>query len=153
GGPRNVEQHGNIRGPSVKGDKEKIDSALGDSEVTIEAEYRTQVQTHSALETHGVVVDYKPEQITCWASTQGTSSVRDELSAVFKLKKSQVRVITEFMGGGFGAKFGAGNFGILAANLSKKAGAPVKLMLDRKQEHLCVGNRPNSFQKVRLGAK
>jgi xanthine dehydrogenase YagR molybdenum-binding subunit len=42
------------------------------------------------------------------------------------LKKSQVRVITEFMGGGFGAKFGAGNFGVLATHLSKKAGAPVR---------------------------
>ena len=46
------------------------------------------------------------------------------------------------MGGGFGAKFGAGSYGVLAAHLSKKAGAPVRLMLDRKEEHLCVGNRP-----------
>src|SRR5439155_25278495 len=57
------------------------------------------------------------------------------------------------MGGGFGAKFGAGNYGVLATHLSKKANAPVKLMLDRRQEHLCVGNRPNSFQKIRIGAK
>jgi xanthine dehydrogenase YagR molybdenum-binding subunit len=64
-----------------------------------------------------------------------------------------VRVITEFMGGGFGAKFGAGNFGVLAAHLSKKAGAPVRLMLDRKEEHMAVGNRPNSVQHLRVGAK
>src|SRR5258708_23064948 len=57
------------------------------------------------------------------------------------------------MGGGFGAKFGAGNFGVLATYLSKKANAPVKLMLNRKDEHLSVGNRPNSIQKLRIGAK
>ena len=72
---------------------------------------------------------------------------------VFDLPKAKVRVITEFMGGGFGAKFGAGNFGVLAAQLSKKAGAPVRLMLDRKEEHLCVGNRPSTVQTLKLGAK
>jgi xanthine dehydrogenase YagR molybdenum-binding subunit len=110
------------------------------------------VQTHSALETHGFVVDWKPEEVTVYASTQGTASVRDEFAEVFKLPKSQVRVITEYMGGGFGAKFGAGNEGVVAAYLSQKAKAPVKLMLDRKQEHI-VSNRPDSHQKLKIGAK
>jgi xanthine dehydrogenase YagR molybdenum-binding subunit len=57
------------------------------------------------------------------------------------------------MGGGFGAKFGIGNFGVLAVHLSKKAGAPVRLMLDRKEEHLVGGNRPNSVQEIKIGAK
>jgi xanthine dehydrogenase YagR molybdenum-binding subunit len=66
---------------------------------------------------------------------------------------SQIRVLTEYMGGGFGAKFGAGNPGVVAAALSKKTGAPVRLMLDRKEEHLSVGNRPSSDQTLRIGAK
>jgi xanthine dehydrogenase YagR molybdenum-binding subunit len=155
GGPRNAQQKGNLRiAPPVKRPNDvNIDQAFAGAEVVVEGEYKTQVQTHSALETHGVVADFKPEGITCYASTQGTGSVRDELAAVFDLPKSKVRVLTEFMGGGFGAKFGAGNFGVLATHLSKKAGAPVRLMLDRRQEHLCVGNRPNSVQKLKLGAK
>ena len=56
------------------------------------------------------------------------------------------------MGGGFGAKFGAGNEGVVAANLSRKASAPVKLMLDRRQEHITC-NRPDSHQKLKIGAK
>jgi xanthine dehydrogenase YagR molybdenum-binding subunit len=79
--------------------------------------------------------------------------VRDELAEVFSLPKSKIRVITEFMGGGFGAKFGLGNYGVLAAHLSKAARAPVRLMLDRKEEHTSVGNRPSSVQKITLGAK
>jgi xanthine dehydrogenase YagR molybdenum-binding subunit len=98
------------------------------------------------------VVDWKPDEVTVYASTQGTSSVRSEFADVFKLPKSKVRVITEYMGGGFGAKFGAGNEGVVAANLSRKANAPVKLMLDRRQEHI-VSNRPDSHQALKIGAK
>src|SRR5271163_2487190 len=151
GGPKGVPQKGNVHGPQTKklGDTEK---GFAEADVIVEGEYFTQVQTHSALETHGFVVDWKPEEVTVYASTQGTASVREEFAEVFKLPKSKVRVITEFMGGGFGAKFGAGNEGVVAANLSRKAKAPVKLMLDRKQEHI-VCNRPDSHQKLKVGAK
>jgi len=151
GGPAGVPQKGNVHGPQRRtiGDIEK---GFADADVTVEGEYFTQIQTHSALETHGFVVDWKLEEVTVYASTQGTASVRSEFADVFKLPKSKVRVITEYMGGGFGAKFGAGNEGVVAANLSRKANAPVKLMLDRRQEHI-VCNRPDSHQKLRIGAK
>jgi xanthine dehydrogenase YagR molybdenum-binding subunit len=157
GGPSGVRQKGNVRGPVRGGPRGQkpgdVEKGFKDADVIVEGEFRTQVQTHSALETNGVVADWKAEGLTVYASTQGTASVRDELAEIFELKKSQVRVITEFMGGGFGAKFGAGNFGVLATHLSKKAGAPVRLMLDRKDEHLSVGNRPDSVQRLRIGAK
>ena len=138
------------RSSSKIGDTEK---GFAEADVIVEGEYFTQVQTHSALETHGFVVDWKPDEVTVYASTQGTSSVRNEFADVFKLPKSKVRVITEYMGGGFGAKFGAGNEGVVAANsLAKGACAPVKLMLDRRQEHI-VSNRPDSHQKLKIGAK
>ena len=151
GGPKGVPQKGNVHGPQTKnvGDIEK---GFAEADVIVEGEYFTQVQTHSALETHGFVVDWKPDEVTVYASTQGTSSVRDEFADVFKLPKSNVRVITEYMGGGFGAKFGAGNEGVIAATLSQKAHAPVKLMLDRRQEHI-VSNRPDSHQTLKIGAK
>lgn len=155
GGPSGVKQTGNVRGP-VRGPRGRVgdtEKGFKEADIIVEGEFRTQVQTHSALETHGVVADWKPEGLTVYASTQGTASVRDELADIFELKKSQVRVVTEFMGGGFGAKFGAGNFGVLATHLSKKANAPVRLMLDRKDEHLSVGNRPDSVQRLRIGAK
>jgi len=152
GGPRDVKQTGNVHGPSLHriGD---VEQGLKDADVVVEGHYVTHVQTHSALETHGVVADWKPDMLTMWASTQGTASVREELCGYFKLPASKVRVITEYMGGGFGAKFGAGNHGIAAAMLSKKAGVPVRLMLTREEEHLSVGNRPSSDQLLRIGAK
>lgn len=157
GGPRGVPQVGNVHGPVKKGfmgpPKGDVKQGLADADVKVEAEFRTQVQTHSALETHGVVADWRADGLTVYASTQGTGSVKDELAEIFSLPKSRVRVVTEFMGAGFGAKFGAGNYGVVAAHLSKKAGAPVRLMLDRREEHVAVGNRPSSVQKIAIGAK
>jgi xanthine dehydrogenase YagR molybdenum-binding subunit len=148
---------GNVRPlpPSVRGDVAK---GLRESDVTHEATYVTQVQTHSALETHGLVVRWDgPKSMTAWASTQGIFSVRDELAEIFGLAPQDVRVLTEFLGGGFGAKFGASapgtRMGFIAGELSRAAKAPVKLMCDRHEEHVCTGNRPDSRQTVKLGAK
>jgi xanthine dehydrogenase YagR molybdenum-binding subunit len=156
GGAKGVRQVGNVRGPerggALGGKPGEPDKGFAAAKVIVEGTYRTQVQTHSALETHGVVADWKPDRLTVFASTQATASVRDELAEVFDLPKSRIRVVTEFMGGGFGAKFGIGNYGVLATHLSKKAGAPVKLMLDRREEHTAVGNRPSSVQRIRIGA-
>ncbi|HEX8494608.1 MAG TPA: xanthine dehydrogenase family protein molybdopterin-binding subunit [Pyrinomonadaceae bacterium] len=157
GGPAGVPQKGNVRGPVRGGPRGQplgdVQKGFTEADITVEGEFRTQVQTHSALETHGVVADWRADELVVYSSTQGTSSVRDELAEIFKLPKSKVRVITEYMGGGFGAKFGAGNYGVLATHLSKKAGAPVSLMLNRKDEHLSVGNRPDSVQNLKIGAK
>jgi xanthine dehydrogenase YagR molybdenum-binding subunit len=157
GGAAGVPQTGNIRGPARGGPlgppRGDVEKGLREAAVVVDATYRTQVQTHSALEPHGVVADFGPDGLVVYASTQGTSTVRDELAEVFGLSKAMIRVITEYMGGGFGAKFGIGNFGVLAAHLSQKARAPVRLMLDRKEEHIAGGNRPSSLQRLRVGAK
>ena len=151
-----LKQQGNVRGPKLNlkgGTKEEIENALQASDVLIEGTYRTQVQTHSAMETHGVVARWDDDQhLTVWSSTQGTFGVRDEMADVFELPRANVRVITEYMGGGFGAKFGAGIYGVMAAKLAQKSKKPVRLMLDRKEEHLAVGNRPNSVQNLKIGA-
>lgn len=147
-----VSQKGNIRGPKVSGNLSAVENALKQCDGVIEATYRTQVQTHSAMETHGVVAQWEGDQLTVWASTQGVFSVQNELAGVFQIPKNKVRVLTEHMGGGFGAKFGAGVYGIMAAKLSKKTGTPVRLMLDRKSEHLAVGNRPDSTITIKIGA-
>jgi len=158
GGPAGVPQTGNVRGPARSGPHGShgtgdVEKGLAEADVVVEASYRTQVQTHSAMEPHGLVADWGADGLTVYASTQGTSTVRDELAEVLGIPKAKIRVVTEFMGGGFGAKFGAGNYGVLAARLSQKAKAPVRLVLDRREEHESVGNRPSSVARIRIGAK
>jgi xanthine dehydrogenase YagR molybdenum-binding subunit len=131
----------------------EIQAALMACAVRNQATYRTQVQTHSALEPHGVVAHWEEGNLLkVWASTQSTFSVQGELTRVFNLPGSQVRVFTEHMGGGFGAKFGAGLYGVSATRLAQKTKAPVHLVFDRKEEHSSGGNRPSSVQEVQLGA-
>jgi xanthine dehydrogenase YagR molybdenum-binding subunit len=128
------------------------DQAFEKADAVIEGYYSTQVQLHHSLETHGNTVHFHDDEVTAWSSTQGVFSVRDGLAESLDLPQNKVRVISNFMGGGFGSKFGAGVEGPTAARLSKEAGAPVKLMLSRFDESLAVGNRPSSFQHIRLGA-
>jgi CO/xanthine dehydrogenase Mo-binding subunit len=127
-------------------------TAFPECAAVIEGFYTTPVQIHNPMETHGNTVSWTDDGLTAWASTQGISSVRDGLAGALQLDQSQVRVITEYMGGGFGAKFGAGVEGVLAARLSREAKAPVRLMLTRFDQALAVGNRPSSFQKIKMGA-
>lgn len=152
-----LKSRGNVRGPSTRsfygGPRGDLEKGFAEADIIIEETYRTQVQTHCPMETHGVVVDYNNGNVTIYASTQSTKSTRSQFASAFKLPKSRVRVIAEFIGGGFGAKHNLGNFGIMAGHLSKKSGKPVKLMLDRKEEHISAGNRPNSKQTLKLGAK
>ena len=147
---------GNIRpGRSQKrGDAKK---ALRRAEHVFEATYSTQCHTHSSLETHGLMVRWEGKKAaTIWASTQSIFGVRDEFAAIFDLDPDKVEVITDFLGGGFGSKFGGNAPGSalakIAGELAREAGKPVKLMLDRAEEHTCTGNRPDSIQTIKLGA-
>jgi xanthine dehydrogenase YagR molybdenum-binding subunit len=111
-----------------------VDDAFGSSPKTVEGFFQTQVQLHHCLETHGNTIQVTPEGITCWASTQGISSIRDSLAIEMPLDK--IHVMSKFMGGGFGSKYGAGIEGGFAARLSKEARLPVRLMLTRFDEAL-----------------
>ncbi len=157
GGQSGLKTRGNLRGPTTGsffgGPRGNNEQGFKDADLIVENTYRTQVHTHCSLETHGVVVDWQPNLVTVYSSTQNTTNVRDEFAEYFELPRSKVRVICEFMGGGFGAKHALGNFGVMAGYLSKKSGRPVKLMLDRKEEHISSGNRPNSIHYLKFGAK
>jgi len=141
----------NASAPHVR-ENGSVDTAFPECAAVIEGFYTTPVQIHNPMETMGNTVSWTDEGVTAWASTQGISSVRDGLAGALQLDQSKVRVITEYMGGGFGAKFGAGVEGVLAAKLSRVAKAPVRLMLTRFDQALAVGNRPSSFQKIKMGA-
>jgi xanthine dehydrogenase YagR molybdenum-binding subunit len=152
GAAASVPQVGNVKGPknSGRGDVEKGFAA---ADGTLEMVTTTAVQTHVPLETHSLFAEWTGEGFDITASTQGTFSVRDEIASVFQLPKDKVRVHAEFTGGGFGSKFGAGDYGVFAAKLAKKSGKPVLMVLDRKEEQLAAGNRPDSWNRIKLGYK
>lgn len=129
-----------------------LDAGFKAAAQVIEGVYSTQVQTHTSLETHGCVCEWQGEKLVAWVSTQAVHGTREGLAKGVGVQQANVQVITDYMGGGFGSKFGPDVQGIACAKLAKQAGRPVKLMLDRKEEHLATGNRPSAFAKVRAGA-
>jgi xanthine dehydrogenase YagR molybdenum-binding subunit len=117
----------------------------------VEQTYSTQVQTHVSLETHGCVCEWNGDRLTAWVSTQAVHGTAEGFAQALQIPQANVRVVTEYMGGGFGSKFGPDLQGVVCARLAQMAKAPVKLMLDRKEEHLATGNRPSAYAKVRAG--
>ena len=93
--------------------------------MTVEGEYRTQVQTHCCMETHSIVADWRADGLTVYLSTQFTAGVRAELADAFKLPRNRVRVVVDAMGGGLGSKSGAGNYAraVVALSARRRAGA------------------------------
>ena len=141
---------GNVTEPQVRqeGDAE---SALKTAAHVVEGLYSTQVQTHTSLETHGGLCEWDGEKLTAWVSTQAVHGTREGIAKSLQVPQDSVRVVTDYMGGGFGSKLGSDSQVVVCARLAKMANAPVKLMLDRKQEHLVTGNRPSAYAKVRAG--
>jgi xanthine dehydrogenase YagR molybdenum-binding subunit len=117
----------------------------------IEATYSTQVQTHTSLETHGCICEWEGDKLTVWASTQAVHGTREGLAKALDVPQANVRVLTEYMGGGFGSKLGSDAVGVIAARLAREAKAAVHVMLDRKEEHLATGNRPSAVAKIKAG--
>ena len=148
---KSVPRNGNVLGPR-SANRGNVEEGFRKADKVVEKTYTTQVQMHSALETHGLTARWEGDELTVWASTQGIFIMRDELAETLKIPVAKVRVLTDYMGGGFGAKFGPRVEGVAAAKLAKQAGAPVRLFLDRKEEQTAGGNRPSSVQTVKLGA-
>jgi len=143
---------GNLRGPAAES-RGDVGSGFAQAEVSVQAEYRTQVQTHCCLEPHVSIADWRPDGLTVYQSTQFTAGVRQELAAAFDLPLARVRVVVDGMGGGFGSKSQLGNYGRIAVLLSRQAVAPVRVALDRHEEQIDAGNRPGTWQQLRIGAR
>src|SRR5512135_1197283 len=152
-GAPEIVKGGNVR-KSRAITKGKPEDAMSEADVTIEATYALPVITHVCLEPHGLTARWEgDDRIVAWASTQAVGVTASELAQTFNIPASHVSVQTEVMGGGFGSKFGADVWGRVAAELSRKCGGrPVRMFLDRAQEHLAAGNRPSATARVKLGA-
>jgi xanthine dehydrogenase YagR molybdenum-binding subunit len=148
-----LRESGNTAGePKIyqRGDPE---AGFRDTDVIIDEVYTTQTALHNCLEPHGCTATWDGDRLTLWDSTQSVFEVREQVAEKLNLPEHHVRVIKQHMGGGFGSKQIAWKHTVIAALLSKQAGRPVQLMLDREAENLAAGNRNATRQHVRIGAK
>jgi isoquinoline 1-oxidoreductase len=88
-----------------------------------------------------------------YISTQFIWGIREDVAEKLGLPQDKVRVVCEYMGGGFGAKNGPGDYTFVAAELAKRTGRPVRCALTRREESVDAGNRNATIQKLRAGAR
>lgn len=129
------------------------DAALAHAAARVDAVYRIPFETHNAMEPHATTAVWQgSDHLTVYDATQGIFEVRRKLAAVFGLPKENVRVLSHFVGGGFGSKGSVWSHVAIAALAAQRVGRPVKLVVARPQMFGPVGFRPANEQHVILGA-
>jgi xanthine dehydrogenase YagR molybdenum-binding subunit len=131
--------------------KGNLEAAYKEADAVHQGTYGVPVISHQCLESHGLTAEWDAEgNLIVWCSTQATMYTALGLAGHFKIPATKVKCITHYMGGGFGSKFGPDVQGIAAAELARKAKAPVKLMLERADEITVGGMRPSAFANVKI---
>jgi len=147
-----LEEKGNVS-ESGRFDLGDAKRAFSESKTIVEATYRTSTQLHNSLETHGAVARWDGDELTVWESTQHVFGVRAGVQAALKIPYRDIRVLCDYMGGGFGSKGGAGKYTIVAAIFARQLGRPVRCVLTRDEENLAAGNRSATYQTVKIAAR
>jgi xanthine dehydrogenase YagR molybdenum-binding subunit len=129
-----------------------VRAGLARAEVKVDAQYTTPIENHNPMEPHATIAAWEGDKLTVWDSTQYVVGERDALSGVMGIPPENVRVVSYFVGGGFGCKGLMWSQVPLAAMAARAVGRPVKLVLSRRQMYGPVGARPQTDQHVVLGA-
>jgi xanthine dehydrogenase YagR molybdenum-binding subunit len=132
-----------------KGD---LDSAMAASPVTVDVMYTTPSQNSAAMEPHASIATWGEDGLTLYGSYQMPASDRQQLADALGLEADQVRIVSAYVGGGFGSKLGIAPESVAAAIAAKQIGRPVKAVMTRQQVFDTTVRRSDTHQHVRLGA-
>nr|WP_206313966.1 xanthine dehydrogenase family protein molybdopterin-binding subunit [Streptomyces coryli] len=133
----------------ARGDAE---AALRDAAVRLDLSYRLARNHHNPMEPHATIARWDGGSLTVWDKTQWVVGTQQELAAVFGLAKDAVRVISPFVGGGFGSGLRCWPHTVAAALAARVAERPVKVVLSRRQMYAGTGFRPAYDYRLRLGS-
>jgi isoquinoline 1-oxidoreductase len=125
----------------------KGDVANASSAQSFESVFQKGYVSHAPMEPHAAVVDVRKDSATVWASAQGPFQIRDAIAKALGFDPKAVRVITPYLGGGFGGK-SAGGQAIEAARLSQLCGRPVQVERTRAEEFFLDTFDPASVVKI-----
>ncbi len=153
-GAPQVHPSGNILGGEPeryqRGD---VEQGFAQADAVVELRVETPDVLHHSMETHGSVAQWTGDSLLIWDSTQHIFGVRRQVAASLRIPMDRVRVLSPFMGGGFGSKNNAGKYTIYAALAARSLGRPVKIMFTRAEESTAAGKRPRSVQRIRVAAR
>jgi nicotinate dehydrogenase subunit B len=118
--------------------------------LTFEESYFTPYVAHAPTETHSAVADVKSDSATVYIGTQRPFGANDEIGRTIGLPSNKVRIITPYVGGGFGGKSQVGQ-AVQAARLSKMTGVPVQVIWSREEEFFYDTFQPAAVVKIKSG--
>jgi CO/xanthine dehydrogenase Mo-binding subunit len=128
-----------------------IDRGLTTADRVFEDHYSSVHINNAQLEMRVSIAQWDGDKLTVYASTQGISNCRTDIAKDLQMPLEKVRVVCQFMGGGFGNKNQCHDFDLMAAMLSKSAGVPVKLEFTRKEDYVAVHGRWPTKQYYKIG--
>jgi len=135
------------------------DSAIGDfapafasAPVQLDVTYTTPLQSHAMMEPHATLAMWEGDKVTLYTANQMLSQGRETIARTLKLPVENVRLVSPFIGGGFGGKLWVNADAILAAIASRQLKRPVKTALTRQQIFHVTTHRSDTIQHIRLGA-
>ena len=140
---------GKRKSVSKRGDP---DAAFASAPVKVDQTYITPIETHNPIELHASVVVWDGDRVTLYETSQGVVNHRVVMAQVLGLPVENVRVVTRFLGSGFGGKLFPWPHAAMAAVAARKLDRPVKLSLNRRMMFSNVGYRPRTEQHIKLGA-
>lgn len=141
--------------PVFPADTERGDpeDAFGNSAVRVDVTYTTPAEHNNPMEPHTTLAQWNDDgTLTLYDSTQGASTVQSTIAQAFGLDKTQVRVVSPHVGGGFGSKGIPKPNVVLAAMAAQVTGRPVKFAVPRQQMFATTGYRTPTIQRLRVGA-
>jgi xanthine dehydrogenase YagR molybdenum-binding subunit len=147
------------RGSAVKPEDGDPDADVGDfnqafaaAAVTLDETYTTPDQSHSMIEPHASMAVWDGDRLTIWTSNQMVNWAPGELAANLNMPADKVRIISPFIGGGFGGKLFVRSDALLAALGARQTGRAVKVALQRPLVPNNTTHRPATVQRIRIGA-
>jgi len=133
----------------AKGD---ADAALASAAVKIDETYRTPYEHHNPLEAHSITAAWEGDHLTLFDSSQNIFAVQRTMAQLFSIPKENVHVTSQFVGGAFGSKGSSWPHVVIGVLAAREVKRPVKLVVTRKQLFFGNGHRPETEQRVALGA-
>ena len=130
----------------------QFDAAMAAAPVQIDVQYATPPQTHAMMEPHATTARWDGDTLTVHTANQMVSQSQAALANTLRMPKEKVRLVSAYVGGGFGAKLWVGADCVLAAIAARQTGRTVKLALARPQVAHVTTHRSETVQRVRLGA-
>ncbi len=139
-------------GPKVVSHRGDSDAAFASAPVKVDETYTTPVETHNPMEMHATVAVWNGPRVTLYETSQGVMNHHAVMSDVLGVPQENIEIISHYIGSGFGGKLFPWPHSALCAVAARQLERPVKLVVSRKMMFYDVGHRPNTQQRLRLGA-